>query len=128
MFISWNWHKILSVQKTLYWPKIKTMYPRVLNLVKRDLFMGLFSWKRQDFLGVVVFKFGTFSHTSILLCETQIKLWEVLILIAGLYCISMPMKMCHLVHGLLVLKLSTLMNTVCAVEHHQVLLLKDICN
>ena len=44
----------------------------------------------------------------------------VLAVTAGLYCISTPMKMCLLVHGLSVLRLSTLMTTACAVEHHQV--------
>jgi hypothetical protein len=75
-----------------------------------------------DFLEVAAFRFGTFAHTNILLYETQIKLWEVVVVIAGLYCISTPMKMCHLVHGLLVLKLSTLMTAICAVGPHQVLL------
>jgi hypothetical protein len=92
------------------------------------VYVSKFSWNLQDFLDVVAFRFGTFTRTSILLYETQIKFWAVLIVIAGVYCISMPMKMCHLVHGLLVLKLSTLMTTICAVERHQVLLLKDICS
>jgi len=47
-----------------------------------------------------------------------------LIVTAGPYCISMLMKTCLLVHGLLVLRLSSLMTATCAVGHHQVLLSK----
>ncbi|KAF9682570.1 hypothetical protein SADUNF_Sadunf05G0122800 [Salix dunnii] len=36
------------------------------------------------------------------------------------YCISKPMNTCVLVHGLLVLRLSSLMTATCAVGHHQV--------
>ncbi|RVW19807.1 Beta-1,3-galactosyltransferase 7 [Vitis vinifera] len=36
------------------------------------------------------------------------------------YCTNMPMKMCLLVRGLSVLKLSTLMNAICAVGLHQI--------
>lgn len=40
---------------------------------------------------------------------------------AGPYYISMRMKMCHLDRGLSVLRLSTLMTGICAVELHQVI-------
>lgn len=39
---------------------------------------------------------------------------------AGPYCISLPMKMCHLVHGLLVWKSSTSMTAICVARLLQV--------
>lgn len=52
--------------------------------------------------------------------QDMIEFCDILSFIAGPYCISMPMKMCHLVRGLLVLKLNTLMNAICAVGLHQI--------
>lgn len=89
---------------------------------KRMVYGSIFSWNQQDFLDVAAFGFETFVHTNILLYEIHMKLWLVVVVIAGLYCISTPMKMCHLVHGLLVLKLSTLMTAICAAGPLQVLL------
>lgn len=57
---------------------------------------------------------------NLLFSETWLKLWGCIVN-AGPYCTNMPMKMCLLVRGLLVLKLSTLMNAICAVGLHQVM-------